>query len=361
LTALIKQLRPDSSCFEIILGQTKSGYIIRPYGEETLHFGFIGATGSGKSSEVQAVVMQLALADPTAQRIKFGFLDLEGKTSKPFANAPHTMFIADDPEQCAAALQELEAVMDSRARLSDIELESEIVYAIVLEEFLDLRDELDKESWNRVIRIARKGRKSKIYLICANQTFYSDDDTKIIKGQLRTRSLFAVEDRGTGNAFGYRDNVAIDELARAAIPGRFLFRSPTGLVLAQAPYISPAAITAHFARSSRAAKGQVIEAEYRPVEPTDSRQPQPTGRQTGYHFEAGRQTDKQPNYSFERDAQPGHTTDRQADPAPQGELAQVVELYRQGATSSRAMAAALSCGKDRANNLINQARAARLI
>jgi len=242
----LRLARPNTDNLEIVLGQTSKGFIIRPFGEETLHFGDIGATGSGKSSACQSDLFQLALADPDAHHVTFGFFDLEGKTSKPFRHALNTAFIADEPEKAADWLTQLENMMNERARMSGPELAAQMKWAIMLEEFLDLRDELDPDSWQRVIRLARKGRKCNMFLLCANQTFYSDEDTKIIKGQLRTRSLFAVEDRGTGNAFGFRDNQMIDQLGRWAIPGRFTTRDNGQLVFAQKPYISPDRIAAHF-------------------------------------------------------------------------------------------------------------------
>ena len=247
LYAALTAAQPDPATFEIVLGATATGYELRPFGADMLHFGLLGASGSGKSSEAQATLFQLALADPTARRVKFGFLDIEGKTSKPFKAAPHTLFIADDPEGVGAALEAIEAEMSARQGLDDDQLDTLPMWAIMIEEYLSLRDEVSKDDWARLVRIATRARKSRIYLICASQAFYASEDTRIIRGQLRTRAAFAVEDAGTLTAFGIKDTSAHAAILKEPKPGRFLLRTPGGMIVAQAPYISPAQIARHFA------------------------------------------------------------------------------------------------------------------
>lgn len=250
LRTALATYRPDPTRLEILMGVGAEGAVIRPFGDDTLHMGFLGASGSGKSAMVQSILTQLALCDPTARRVKFGFIDTEGKTSKPFSSAPHTLWIADDPALAGAAIQEIEAEMKSRATLAEAELAAMPIWAIVLEEYLSLREEIDPENWQKLISIATRARKSRIYLLCASQAFYADNDTRILRGQLRTRTAFAVEDRGTAGAFGIDPKIMGAMLAEVT-PGRFVLRNPGGYTIAQAPYIDPSAIAGMFASDKR--------------------------------------------------------------------------------------------------------------
>jgi hypothetical protein len=249
LLAALSQHRPDANNLELYFGEGENGPIIKPFGEETLHIGNVGATGSGKSVQSQSLLFQLALHDPSARRVKFGFVDFEGKTSKPFALAPHTEFIADDPEVARIALAGLIEEMDRRAKMSDSELSGLPIYAVMLEEFLDLKESLPKMEWENLKRLAIRGRKSKIFLMLASQALYSDEDTRVLRGQIRTRNAFAFEDAGTARAFGITDTKALARLMANPRPGRFLQRTPGGLIIAQAPFISAAEITQHFAKA----------------------------------------------------------------------------------------------------------------
>jgi hypothetical protein len=233
-------LRADR--LEVLMGETARGPVIRPFGPDTLHFGTLGRTGSGKTAFTQSVLTTLALHDPPARMVQFGFIDPKRKIYKPFSNLNHVQFVATDDTQAIKYLGETMRELKTRMDLTRSELLTQPFKIIVIDEFLSLRRQLDKSGWNLLVSLLEQGREARVYFIFMGHAFYSDKDMRELRAQLTTRSLFAVEDLGTAAAFGFRETGPVERLCNERKPGLYLMKSATGQELVQAPFIDEESI-----------------------------------------------------------------------------------------------------------------------
>jgi DNA segregation ATPase FtsK/SpoIIIE-like protein len=132
--------------------------VILELGAETPHLLVAGATGSGKSrSAVFSPLAQLLrLNDPS--RLRVWLLDsVKRELTSLFADAPHVerSVTAEDGDDVVATLERFTAAMDARYReLAGREFDPAraAAHLLVVEEWADLRDLLDRDQLERVIR-----------------------------------------------------------------------------------------------------------------------------------------------------------------------------------------------------------------
>lgn len=239
---------------DVRLGIGPRGPIDRLFGPETIHPGIVAGTGAGKSAIMQALAYQIAtnpqrLPAGEARSVVMHWLDLEGRTSQPFRHCPVVDAIADDPESAAALLKSLLALVNERARLGEEQVARLPLHVLMVEEMWDLQRDLARTAWDDLVRLAIRARKADLWLVMASQVMYSTDETRTLRGQLRTRLLGGVEDPGVGRAFGFSpaDLVLLRQQQRdgaTATPGRFLLRTPSGVTPLQAGYVAPDIIEA---------------------------------------------------------------------------------------------------------------------
>ncbi len=138
-----------------------------------------GMTGSGKSEMLRTVVTDLLDNNPPAQ-LQALMIDLKNRGLRPFANDPHVLAYASEPEQAAAILKWLHAEM--KRRKSDGSCEPRIVL------FIDELAELASECGQAVVEgelpsLARMGRELGINIIATAQK----PDSSLIGPQLKSQ------------------------------------------------------------------------------------------------------------------------------------------------------------------------------
>jgi hypothetical protein len=167
------------------------------------HLKLIGASQHGKSSEA-AALLEAILRTHDPKHVQVSLLDLEHKTSRLFADAPHVLKLRIDGEvvrfharsydEVLQHLGYLSSVIDHRYTLSDEELDQLPLILVYLEEFIDLKDyfkqrisavsaaERDqaKQDYARLVyfikKIAARGLKVLVQLLMCAQVDYRDED-----------------------------------------------------------------------------------------------------------------------------------------------------------------------------------------
>jgi hypothetical protein len=148
-------------------------------GTETPHALIAGATGSGKSrSAVFSPLAQLMQFHPP-HRLRISLLDsVKRELTALFGQAGHIerAVIADDGDKVVATIEAYVAEMDQRYRqLEGRERDPRALpdHLLVVEEWSDLRDLLDKDQLERVVRacnrIGQLGRSAGFYLMLVTQ------------------------------------------------------------------------------------------------------------------------------------------------------------------------------------------------
>jgi hypothetical protein len=132
--------------------------LIMALSTETPHLLVAGSTGSGKSrSAVFSPLAQLLRTHEPA-RLRLWLLDsVKREVTSLFGDAPHVerSVIAEDGDQVVAMLEAFTASMDARYRVlagREFDPHREAAHLIILEEFADQRDLLDRDQLERVIR-----------------------------------------------------------------------------------------------------------------------------------------------------------------------------------------------------------------
>lgn len=139
-----------------------------------------GMTGSGKSEMLRTVVADLFDNNPPAQ-LQALMIDLKNRGLRPFANDPHVLAYASEPEQATAILKWLHAEMNRRKADDDV-CEPRIVL------FIDEMAELASECGKAVVEgelpsLARMGRELGINIIATAQK----PDSSLIGAQLKSQ------------------------------------------------------------------------------------------------------------------------------------------------------------------------------
>ena len=169
------------------------------------HLLIAGATGSGKSVCINAIIMSLILR-ATPDEVKMILVDPKKVEMLPYANMPHLLCpVVTDPKKASNALKKVVVEMDKRYdlfasngvrniesynKLEGKEKLSKLV--VIIDELADLMLVASKEVEESIQRITQLARAAGIYLIVATQRPSVDVITGVIKANIPSRIAFSV-------------------------------------------------------------------------------------------------------------------------------------------------------------------------
>ena len=258
---LLPLLDDAPSIQKIIIGQTINNHQLETLTMpllEMVHVGIIGSSGWGKSTGVQSLVLQLALAREAPEMV---FIDLEGVTSAPFQTLNRLRYpIAHTEKGAVAILNDLRAEMDRRMNLfaphraqkvSDYNALPNVdplpYIAVFIEEATALLE--DNPALHKLLaRLILQLRKTGVLLFLAGQEMTAGSIRPKIRRQLSSRIAYHVADHWQAQGLGMgKEATQLNTIGRAwaIFPGR-------KKTLIQAPYVAPAAIEGLLERAGRA-------------------------------------------------------------------------------------------------------------
>lgn len=225
------------------------------------HLKLIGASQHGKSSEA-AAILEAILRTHDPKHVQVSLLDLEDKTSRLFADAPHLLkmrvdgeivrFHARSYEEVLKHLEYLSSVIDHRYTLSQEELDRLPLIIVYLEEFIDLKDyfkqrvsavpaaERDqaKQGYARLVyfikKIAARGLKVLVQLLMCAQVNYRDEDLQAALINVTSGMSFCVLP-SAALAAGFYQNELLQRNAREDKVGQAVAEMPDCKDLILAP------------------------------------------------------------------------------------------------------------------------------
>lgn len=188
----------------LILGKDISGKVIVSDLSEMPHLLIAGATGSGKSVCLNALIMSL-LFQKKADDVRFVLIDPKMVELNKYNGIPHLLTeVITDPREASKALRWVIYEMENRYRLLDKQfvrdiksynqkLKEKMPYIIVIiDEFANLMAISQKEIEDAVVRLAAMSRAVGIHLIMATQRPSVDVITGLIKANFPYRIAFQV-------------------------------------------------------------------------------------------------------------------------------------------------------------------------
>lgn len=169
------------------------------------HLLIAGATGSGKSVCINAIIMSLILRT-TPDEVKMILVDPKKVEMLPYANMPHLLCpVVTDPKKASNALKKVVVEMDRRYDLfanngvRNIESYNKLEgkdnlckLVVIIDELADLMLVASKEVEESIQRITQLARAAGIYLIVATQRPSVDVITGVIKANIPSRIAFSV-------------------------------------------------------------------------------------------------------------------------------------------------------------------------
>jgi len=190
------------------LGRTINGAEVQIEINKMPHLLVAGATGSGKSVCVNAIILSILLR-ATPDEVKFLMIDPKKVELNVYNNIPHLLApVVTNPKAAAGALRKVVTMMEERyetfadafvrnlegyneyARKKGI---AELPYIVVIiDELSDLMVVAAKEVEESIMRLAQMARAAGIHLIVATQRPSVDVITGVIKSNIPSRIAFAV-------------------------------------------------------------------------------------------------------------------------------------------------------------------------
>jgi FtsK/SpoIIIE family len=296
---IVAHTQPNS--YEVYIGRslTRPNFPAIKINFYKRHLKLIGASQHGKSS-MAAAILEAILRTHDVHHVRVTLLDLEDKTSRLFANAPHVLrlrvdddvvrFHARSYEEVLQHLEYLSSVIDSRYRLSDEELDQQPIIIVYLEEFIDLKDyfkqrieaverekrDQAKQDYARLVyyikKIAARGLKVLVQLLMCAQVDYRDDDLQAALINVTSGMSFCVR-VSAAQAAGFYQTELLQRNAREDKVGQAVVEMPDCKDLVLAPEYN---LKTRLAVLARAHRSQELEEDATftrrplrsPVEPT---------------------------------------------------------------------------------------------
>ncbi len=159
----LHSLPPLTAC----LGLTNDGrpLLLRLPSPDVAHVLVAGATGSGKTELIRALLVSLALVNRQS-KLQFALIDPKSRGLLPVAGLPHVIGqVAATPEAAQALLDRLLAEMERRDR----EGVSSPHIVVAVDELLDLLATGGKPVEAALTRIAQRGREAGLHLVAGVQ------------------------------------------------------------------------------------------------------------------------------------------------------------------------------------------------
>jgi len=190
------------------LGRTINGDEVQIEINKMPHLLVAGATGSGKSVCVNAIILSILLR-ATPDEVKFLMIDPKKVELNVYNDIPHLLApVVTNPKAAAGALRKVVSMMEERyeifadAFVRNLEGynayarkngKSELPYVVVIiDELSDLMVVAAKEVEESIMRLAQMARAAGIHLIVATQRPSVDVITGVIKSNIPSRIAFAV-------------------------------------------------------------------------------------------------------------------------------------------------------------------------
>jgi S-DNA-T family DNA segregation ATPase FtsK/SpoIIIE len=202
-----KSFKEGKGALRVALGKGVSGQAVSVPLTETPHLLIAGATGSGKSVCLNALITTLLMTYPPDQ-LRFLMIDPKMVELTSFNGIPHLVApVVTDFEQVSGALAWMTREMDRRYKLFAASgtrsidsynqkiknKEDQLPYmVVVIDELADLMMMAPDEVERYICRIAQMARATGIHLVIATQRPSTDVVTGLIKANFPTRIAFAV-------------------------------------------------------------------------------------------------------------------------------------------------------------------------
>ncbi len=217
------QFKRHPSCLRVGWGLDIAGRPVVHSLDEMVHVLVAGATGSGKSSCINAIITSL-LSNTRPDEVKFLLIDPKRVELNVYDGIPHLLGpVITDPRKAAACLQWVAGEMDSRYEMfSDLQVRDIAAYneliaegrdgeqgnrgtgtekeppkplpfiIVVIDELADLMMVAPGEVEDAILRLSSMARAAGIYLVVATQRPSVDVVTGTIKSNIPSRIAFAV-------------------------------------------------------------------------------------------------------------------------------------------------------------------------
>ena len=200
-------MRANTSPTAVAIGKDITGTPIICELSDMPHMLIAGATGSGKSVCINAIIQSI-LYRATPQQVRMIMIDPKLVELQPYNGIPHLLTeVVSDPKKAAAALDWLVQEMSDRYRKfqqigvrnisgynkkmnNDNDKMPDIV--AIIDEFSDLMVQCRKSVEESIQRLAALARAAGIYMIIATQRPSVDVITGVIKANIPSRIAFAV-------------------------------------------------------------------------------------------------------------------------------------------------------------------------
>src|SRR5882724_5661816 len=218
------EFHASGSKLTLALGKDTTGNVVVADLARMPHLLVAGATGTGKSVSMNAMVMSI-LYKSSPRDVRFIMIDPKMLELSIYENVPHLLVpVVTDPKKAAAALSNIEREMDLRYRLlhekgvRNIDSYNRLLrdsagveeapaspeglphhhlprIIIIIDELADLMMMVGREVEESITRLAQKARAAGIHLILATQRPSVDVITGLIKANFPARISFQVTSR----------------------------------------------------------------------------------------------------------------------------------------------------------------------
>ncbi len=189
----------------VALGKNLTGHPIVADLTEMPHLLIAGATGSGKSVALNAIIASL-LFRYTPDEVRFVMIDPKRIELTNYNDIPHLLIpVVTNPRATAGALKEMLRVMEERferfaaAGVRNVQAYNELADAaplpfivIIIDELADLMMVAPADFEDVIVRLAQMTRATGIHLVVATQRPSVDVITGLIKANIPSRIAFAV-------------------------------------------------------------------------------------------------------------------------------------------------------------------------
>jgi S-DNA-T family DNA segregation ATPase FtsK/SpoIIIE len=197
----------DASKLTFALGRDVAGHARATDLAKMPHLLIAGATGSGKSVMVNALITSL-LCNATPDEVRLVLMDLKRVELSAYNGLPHLMVpVITEPERAKAALKWAVSEMENRYRRfagatarnitgfneSRADPADRLPYlVIIVDELADLMMREGKNVEDPIVRLAQKARATGIHLVLATQRPSVNVVTGLIKANFPSRIAFAM-------------------------------------------------------------------------------------------------------------------------------------------------------------------------